>query len=61
MLSADAQKQLVAMDYVPSNAGVPSPLGGKLRIKLVDPAITLDQIDKWTKSYEDVVTKRGNQ
>jgi iron(III) transport system substrate-binding protein len=60
MLSTEAQQLLVGMDYVPANAKVPSPLA-KLRIKLVDPAVTLDQMDKWTKSYEEVVTKRSTQ
>lgn len=61
MLSPDVQKLLVSMDYVPTNTKVPSPLAKNLRISLVDPAIALDQIDKWTKSYEDVVTKRGGR
>ena len=60
MISTDAQKLLVSMDYVPTNAKVPSPLKN-LRIKLVDPVITLDQMDKWTKSYQDIVLKRAGQ
>ena len=54
----DAQKLLVAMDYVPTNAGVQSPLKN-LRIKLVDPVVALDQMEKWTKAYQDIVIKRG--
>ena len=61
MLSPDVQKLLVKMDYVPTNTAVPSPLPSNLRILLVDPAMALDQIDKWTRSYEDVVTKRGGR
>lgn len=61
MLSPDVQKLLVSMDYVPTNTAVPSPLDKNLRILLVDPAMALDQIDKWTRSYEDVVTKRGGR
>lgn len=61
MLSPDVQKILVSMDYVPTNTRVASPLPKNLRISLVDPAMALDQIDKWTKSYEDVVTKRGGR
>lgn len=60
MLSPDVQKLLVEMDYVPSNTKVPSPLPKNLRIDMVDPVIALDQMDKWAKSFEDVVTKRGN-
>jgi iron(III) transport system substrate-binding protein len=47
---------LVGLDYVPTNIAVPSPLG-KLRIKMVDPVASLDQIEKWTTSFEDVVLK----
>ncbi len=60
MLSTEAQKLLVSMDYVPINAKVPSPLA-KLRIQLVDPVLALDQMEKWTKSYEEVVTKQSTR
>jgi iron(III) transport system substrate-binding protein len=56
MLTEEAQKLLVGLDYVPTNSAVPSPLG-KLRIKMIDPVSSLDQIEKWTTSYEDVVLK----
>lgn len=57
-LITEAQKSLVAMDYVPTNAGVPSPLKN-LRIKLVDPVDVLDQMERWTKAYQDIVVKRS--
>jgi iron(III) transport system substrate-binding protein len=60
MLSPEAQQVLVSMDYVPTNASVPSPLAN-LRVKLVDPTVTLDHLDKWTKSYDDVVVKQGGK
>jgi iron(III) transport system substrate-binding protein len=60
ILSAEAQKLLVGLDYVPTNAAVPSPLGNR-PIKLVDPVVALDQIEKWTTSYEDVVLKAGRK
>jgi iron(III) transport system substrate-binding protein len=60
MLSAEAQKLLVAMKYVPTNAKVPSPLAMR-RFTLVDPAIALDQSDKWARSFEEVILKRGGQ
>jgi hypothetical protein len=28
---------------------------------LVDPAVALDQIDKWAKSFEEVILKRSGQ
>jgi iron(III) transport system substrate-binding protein len=54
MLSADAQNILSSMNYVPTNTKVPSPMRG-LRTQLVDPAVTLDQGEKWSKSYDEVV------
>ncbi len=60
MLSTETQKLLVSSNYVPTNSKVPSPLGN-LRIKLIDPVLTLDQMEKWTKSYEDVVLKGGRK
>ena len=60
MLSAEAQKVLLSLDYVPTNAQVPSPLTGH-RFTLVDPAVALDQGDKWRRSFEEVILKRGDQ
>ncbi len=57
MLS-DAQNLLVDMDYVPTNTKVKSPLKN-MRLKLVDPVVTLDQMDKWTKLFEEIVVRRG--
>lgn len=54
----EAQKFLVSMDYVPTNMSVPSPLKN-MRTKLVDPAVTLDEMEKWTRLYEDIVIKRA--
>lgn len=54
MLSAEGQHALVSMNYVPTNAKVPSPLG-ELQIKILDTANALDQSDKWNKSYDEVV------
>jgi iron(III) transport system substrate-binding protein len=56
MISPEAQAILQSMNYVPTNNKVPSPLRA-LRTRLVDPAVALDQGDKWSKSYEDVVKK----
>src|SRR2546427_608382 len=60
MLSAEAQELLVSMEYAPTHAGVPSPLATR-RFTLVDPALALDQNDKWAKSFEEVMLKRGGQ
>ena len=55
---SEGQSSLVSMDYVPTNTSVQSPLKN-IRIKIVDPVLTLDQMDKWTKSYQDIVLKRA--
>ena len=60
MLSTEAQKLLGSMEYVPTHAKVPSPLA-KQRFTLVDPAVALDQNDKWARSFEEVILKRGGQ
>src|SRR5207253_2717789 len=49
----EAQQYFVSLDYVPTNASVPSPLKD-IRFKLVDPVQVLDQMDKWTQLYQEV-------
>ena len=58
MLSAEAQKLLLRLDYVPTLAGLPSPLANR-RFQLVDPAVALDHRDKWDTSFQEVIIKRG--
>ncbi len=60
MLSTEAQELLVSMEYAPTRAKVPSPLATQ-RFSLVDPALALDQSDKWTRSFEEVILKRGGR
>lgn len=54
----EAQKPFASLDYVPTNTHVPSPLKN-IRFKLVDPVSVLDQMDKWTKLYQEIVVKRA--
>lgn len=58
VMITDAQELLAGMGYVPTSAGAPSPLKN-LRVKLVDPAVMLDERDKWTKAYEAIFIKRA--
>src|SRR6266851_5375030 len=58
MLSTEAQELLVSMEYAPTRAKVRSPLAVR-RFTLVDPALALDQSDKWAKSFEEVILRRG--
>ena len=56
----DAQQYLVAMDYVPANTRAPSPLRN-VKILQTDPIRSLDESEKWTKIFEDVVLKRSGK
>jgi len=58
MLTREAQQLLLSMDYIPTESTVPSPLAQR-RFTLVDPALALDQHDKWARSFEDVIIKRS--
>ncbi len=52
----EGQQYLVKMDYVPSNTKIASPLRG-VKILQTDPIRALDESDKWTKLFEDIVLK----
>ena len=54
----EGQQYLVKMDYVPSNTRAPSPLRN-VKILQTDPIRSLDETDKWTKLFEDIVLKRA--
>lgn len=58
LLSPDTQRIFASLDYVPTNSAVPSPLK-KMQLKLIDPAVTLSQMDKWSKLYDEIVIKGG--
>lgn len=50
----EAQPVLAKMDYVPANTRVASPLKG-VKILQTDPVRTLDESDKWTGLFEQIV------
>jgi iron(III) transport system substrate-binding protein len=54
----EGQQYLVKMDYVPSNTRASSPLKN-VKILQTDPIRSLDETDKWTKLFEDIVLKGG--
>jgi iron(III) transport system substrate-binding protein len=60
MLSTEAQDLLVTMEYAPTHVKVSSPLARR-RFTLVDPALALDQSEKWAQSFEEVILKRGDR
>jgi iron(III) transport system substrate-binding protein len=58
LMSEEAQKLWVEMNYTPVNKKIPSPLKG-IALKLIDPVVSLDESDKWTKLYDQIVLRKG--
>jgi iron(III) transport system substrate-binding protein len=56
----EAQNLIAAMDYIPSNTRVPSPLKG-LKIVQIDPVRSLDESEKWTRIFEETLIRRAVQ
>jgi iron(III) transport system substrate-binding protein len=56
----DAQQLMTAIDYVPSNTKVASPLKG-VKIVITDPARSLDEADKWSKLFDETVVKHAGR
>ena len=54
VLSPEGQKILEKGGYVPANLKVESP-HQKLKLTFVDPAVVLDEADKWRKLYSEIV------
>jgi iron(III) transport system substrate-binding protein len=54
----EGQQYLVNMDYVPSNTKAPSPLKN-VRIVQTNPIRTLDEAEKWSRLFEEIVLKGG--
>ncbi|HEY4319239.1 MAG TPA: extracellular solute-binding protein [Herbaspirillum sp.] len=60
MLSADGvQKEFSSIGYIPTNTKLSSGLPKGVHIKLVDPALVLDQSEKWNKLFEDIFLKQN--
>jgi iron(III) transport system substrate-binding protein len=55
---SDAQPILLARDFVPTSKKVDTQLN-KMPIKFVDPKVVLDENDKWSKLYEEIITKQS--
>jgi iron(III) transport system substrate-binding protein len=48
------------MDYVPANMRVPSPLKN-VKILQTDPIRSLDESEKWSRLFEEIVLKRAGK
>ncbi len=60
MLSATgAQKAFESLGYFPTNTKLPSEFPKDLRVEQVDPVLVLDQVDKWSGTFNEVFLKRG--
>lgn len=51
LLGQDAQKLFASLDYAPSNSTVESPIKN-LKYTLMDPAVALDERDKWEAIFD---------
>ena len=54
----EAQQLLVTRDFTPTNMKV-RPLD--VPFSVIDPAQILDQGDRWTKLYDEIVVKQGKK
>lgn len=57
MLS-DAQPMLLKRDFVPTSKTVETNLN-KVPLKFVDPKVILDESEKWTKLYDEIIGKQS--
>ena len=59
-LLGEGQQHFVSMDYVPTNTKVASPLRG-VKILQVNQVRSLDESDKWSRLFEDILIKRARR
>jgi iron(III) transport system substrate-binding protein len=57
MLSPEGQELLNSLGRVPSSTKVDSNLN-KFKYKMVDPVIVLDEWDKWSKLWDEIILKK---
>jgi iron(III) transport system substrate-binding protein len=54
----EAQELLASRDFTPSNLKV-KPLPEGLKVEFIDPKVVLDEGEKWTKLWNEIVLKKG--
>jgi iron(III) transport system substrate-binding protein len=54
----DAQQIMLKLNYVPTSKKADTPLN-KMPLKFVDPKVTLDENEKWTSLYKEIITTQG--
>jgi iron(III) transport system substrate-binding protein len=55
MLSVEAQKMLVSMDYIPTHASVESPMKS-MNLKVTHPTMTSNEAEKWARLYQEIIS-----
>ncbi|WP_205672370.1 ABC transporter substrate-binding protein [Ammoniphilus sp. YIM 78166] len=59
MISTEGQQMLGDFSFVPTSNKVDTKLND-MPMKFVDPAVVLDENEKWSKLYEDIIVKKSN-
>jgi ABC-type Fe3+ transport system substrate-binding protein len=54
----DAQELLAKRDFSPASRKISTPVH-KMPLKLVDPKLLLDESEKWSKLYSEIITKQA--
>jgi len=57
LLGEEAQRIIADIGYVPTHAGVPSPLRGA-KLQMLDPAALIDEYDRSLALFEDILGQR---
>lgn len=60
LLGPEGQQAMAALDYVPTNTRVESPLKG-VKIVQTDPVRSLDEQDKWKRLFEETVLRKAGK
>ena len=55
MLSVEVQKMLVSMDYIPTHAGVESPMKS-MNLKVTHQTMTTTESEKWARLYQEIIS-----
>ena len=58
LLSVETQTLLISLDFYAANTTVQPPLAG-MRVQLIDPVHAIDNAEKATKAFEDMLARRG--
>ena len=59
-ISVDGQKALRTREFIPTNIKVPSALSD-LKVHFEDPAVQLDEGDKWQKAFRETIGGRSSK